>query len=226
MKTLYFEETIPTDKSFLVVNVEVGSVQIRPHNGRQVTVTAEIENCTVTVNRQGSIVYVEAHIDKETPSSWLDHLLNGHFRTKANLVIHVPATCEIKARTITGNLDIREIDAPISINVITGKANLADIGGAVYAKLVTGRLDYEGNLANASHRFETTTGNIRLRLLKEPNAQLNATTTTGNIHCDFPLINGAKSKTIVGGKIRGTLGSGEGKLKAKVTTGSLRLEQA
>jgi len=224
MKQLFFEETFSEEKGFLDVNVEAGSVQIRPHDGRSVTVEAEIENCIVTVRRDGNVVYVDSQVDKNL-GSWVDRLRNGNHKTKSTLIIKVPHNCEIRSKTITGKLDVREIDAPITIHIITGKAKLADMGGSVYAKLVTGGLDYEGVLADASHRFEATTGNVRLRLSKEPNAQLKASTTTGKIKCEFPLNNGSQNRSFIGGQIRGTLGTGAGKIKAVVTTGKLSLER-
>jgi len=226
MKELYFEEQFSEETGFLDVWVEVGSVEIRPGNSRVVTVEAEVENCIVTVHEKDNTVFVESHVAKENQGGWLERIANGNMQTKANLIIHVPPTCEIKAKTITGKLDIREINAPISAKVTTGKASLVDIGGPIYAKLVTGKLNYEGILVNGNHRFETTTGSIHLCLAKEPNAQLNAATTTGSLHCDFPLSNEQRNMRYSGGKIRGTLGSGEGKLKVKTTTGSLNVMHA
>lgn len=226
MKELYFEEQLSDENSFLDLFVEVGSVEIRPGNGRVVTVEAEVQNIIVDVYQKSNVIFVEAHTDKKIQGNWFERLRNGDLQTKAKLIIHIPPTCEIKAKTTTGSVDIQEINAPTTIRTTTGSVHLADIGGPIYAKVITGKLSYNGVLMNDNHRFETTTGSIQLNLAKEPNARLDATTITGNIHCDFPLTNEQRKSHLTGGKIRGTLGSGEGKIKAKTTTGSLRVVYA
>ncbi|MCL4266753.1 MAG: DUF4097 family beta strand repeat protein [Anaerolineae bacterium] len=227
MKELYFEETFPAPQGILDVDVKVGQVEILPHDGRTVTISAQVENADVIVTRSENTVHVQSEHGREAPNgSWLERLLNGSFHSKVILTIHVPADCEIQANVITGKLSISGINASVTGRVITGDLSLSDIGGPVYAKSVTGKLRYDGVLVNASHRFETTTGHICLRLPKEPNALLDASAMTGHVQCDFPLGESQHKKHLTGGRLRGTLGSGEGNIKAKVVTGSFQLKHA
>lgn len=228
METLFFEELLPEKEGLLNVDVKIGHVSIQPHDGRTVSVTAEIENSTVTVTREGSTIYVTSRPEKNQTSnpSLFNRLFQSGFNSKAFLTIYVPADCEIKARTTTGELFVSGIDAPVTARVTTGKAKLSDIGGPIYAKLITGKLTYNGILANSDHRFEAVTGSINLRLHKEPNAQLDASTATGSIHCGFALSKANRNRHFTGSRLRGILGSGDGHIKAVVTTGELRLEHA
>ncbi|HRQ41742.1 MAG TPA: DUF4097 family beta strand repeat-containing protein [Chloroflexota bacterium] len=227
MKELYFEETFPTSQGMLDVDVKMGRVEIVPHDGRTVTISAQVENADVIVTRSDNTVHVKSeHGRKATNGSWLERLLNGSFNTKVILTIHVPDDCEIQANVVTGRLSISGINASVTARVMTGDLSLSDIGGPVYAKTVTGQLRYDGILINASHRFETTTGQISLCLPKEPNALLDASAMTGHVQCDFPLSQSQHKKHLTGGKLRGTLGSGEGSIKAKVVTGSFQLKHA
>lgn len=227
MKELYFEETFSAPQGMLDIDVKVGKVEILPHDGRTVTISAQVENADVIVTRSDNVVHVKSeHSNQKSNGSWLERLLHGNFNTKVILTIHVPDDCEVQANVSTGKLSISGINASVTGRVITGELSLSDIGGPVYAKTVTGKLRYDGILVNASHRFETTTGQISLRLPKEPNALLDASAMTGHVQCDFPLSQPQHKKHLTGGKLRGTLGSGEGSIKAKVVTGSFQLKQA
>ncbi len=227
MKELHFEETFPAPQGILDVDVKIGRIQIMPHDGRTITVAARVENADITVTRTHNTVYVKSHHGQQNgESSWLERLLHGSFNSKVHLTIHLPADCEVQASIITGQLRITGINAPVTARVITGELSLTDIGGPVYAKCLTGNLRYDGILMNASHRFETITGQISLRTPKEPNAYLDATAVTGDVKCDFPLSQPQHKRHLTGGKLRGTLGNGEGNIKAKVTTGSFQLKHA
>jgi hypothetical protein len=227
MKELYFEETIAKSPAVLDVDVKIGQIQIMPHDGRTLTATTRVENADVTVTRTGDTVHVKSqHGLKNGEASWLERLLHGSFNSKVYLTIHLPTDCEVQASVITGQLCITGINAPVTARVITGELVLTDIGGPVYAKCLTGHLRYDGLLVNASHRFETITGQISLRTPKEPNAHLDATAVTGDVKCDFPLSQSQNKRHLTGGRLRGTLGSGDGNIKAKVTTGSFQLKHA
>jgi len=213
--------------NLLDVDVKAGQVQILPHDGRMVTITAQVENAEVTVTRADNTIYVKSqHGRPDESTSWVEQFLQGIFHSKVIITIHLPADCEVQAHVVTGKLSITGINAPVTARVTTGELTLTEIGGPIYAKCITGKLQYDGILVDASHRFETTTGQISLCLPKEPNAHLDASTITGQVFCDFPLTQSQNKKHLTGGKLRGTLGSGGGTIKAKVTTGSFQLKHA
>lgn len=228
MKQLYYEETLPPTGGSLNLYVEAGRAEVRPHDGHTVTIDAKVENAAVTVSREDATVYVRAtrSYEQAEDTSKRKRLFNGRLHCEVTLVIHVPAHCEINAQTIAGRLVISGITAPVTARVTSGDAALSDLGGPIYAKIMTGRLSYEGILAPTRHRFETVTGDICLHLHKEPAAHLDAATTIGSLQCDFPLRQQHRERHIVGGRLRGVLGTGEGHIKARVTTGSFQLEQA
>lgn len=224
MNEQYFEEVVKSGKSKLNVVVEVGQVVVQPHEKPLITVNAEMRHVVVTVHQEDGTVYVRAEVEDGWMGS-IGRLLRGD-HPKAKLLIHVPADCEIKAKTVTGTLDIRDITAPVTTHVTTGKTQLTNLGGPIYAKAVTGQMIYDGLLVDDNHRFETVTGELRLRLTKEPNAKVDIGTTTGNVQCDFPLTNQKQERHLIGGKLKGTLGAGTGQLKARVVTGNLQVTQA
>lgn len=224
MKEQYFEEAVKSGKSKLNVMVEVGEVEVLPHEKPLITVEAETQHVIVTVYQEENGVFVRAEVEDGWMGS-IGRLFRGD-HPKAKLLIHVPADCEIKAKTVTGTLTIRDITAAVTTHVTTGKTQLTNLGGPIYAKAVTGQMIYDGLLIDDNHRFETVTGDLQLRLTKEPNAKVDIGTTTGRVHCDFPLTDSKQERHLVGGKLKGTLGAGTGHLKARVVTGSLHVSQA
>ena len=226
MKNLYFQEEFPKTCE-LDVKVEIGSVEVKAHNGRYITVDVEFEEMEIDVYRQGGTLFVVAETKntQEGVTNWTQKLFLWN-KAKAHFKINVPEDCEVKINTTTGKTAVSDVNAPVTIRTTTGATELNNIGGAIYAKTTTGKLNYSGILADADHRFETTTGSIQLNLTKEPNAMIDASTTTGRLNVGFPLHKKSENKHFTGGRIKGMLGSGNGRIKAKLTTGSLSVVKA
>lgn len=202
--------------------VEIGSVTIRPSTSKEIHIEASYRYMNVWVERRNRAVIVRAE-QEEGFRQRLGRLFSSD-QPKADLIIHLPATCEIEAKTVTGSLDVEGVQAPVTGRVITGKMHMKDIQGPIYAKTVTGKLHYAGELTAENHRFETVTGEIRLTLPHTTDARLTAYTTTGKLRCLLPLAERQEQKHFVGGKLRGVLGSGAGQIKVKVTTGNLLVQ--
>jgi len=225
MKQIRFEEEDLKENPILDVKVELGDVEILPHDGCSVIVEAEVRDMVVDVHRQDNTVSVRVDVDEAARFPWLRLGKWWDNGPKATLTIHIPADCEIRANTVTGRLAVQDVQAPVTTRVVTGNTKLTNIAGPIYAKTTTGKLQYTGLLMDDKHRFETTTGSLLLRLPQAPNARLDASTTTGSLHCDFPLDQLKHENHMVGAKLRGTLGSGAGRIKARVVTGKLLVEQ-
>lgn len=224
MKVLRFEEAIDKENPVLDLDIATGSVNIVTHDLLTAVIVAEVDSDDITVTQQANILRVRSHAnDMET--NWVERLFNGRWQNRTRLTIHIPAHCEIQARTNTGQLHINGIAAPVSARMNTGELTLTDIGGPIYAKVLTGKLSYQGSLSDDHHRFEAITGNIEFRLHKEPNTQISASVVTGKVKCRLPLQNRKENNHLTGSSVRGLLGNGNGHLKAKVITGSIQLAQ-
>ncbi len=220
MKTVTFTETVEA-KTKLDVLVEIGSVEIRPSTNNLLHVTATYRHMDIWVERRDDTILVHAEQEDDFFQKISRWFSNDH--PKAELIIELPAHCPIQAKTITGSMEIEGSAASVAARVITGQLQLQNIDGPIYAKTATGRLTYSGNLTDESHRFESATGEIVLTLPETVNAQLSAKTGTGSLSCRLPLTNRHEERHLVGGKLWGTLGSGAGRIKAKVGTGSLTI---
>ena len=206
----------------LDVMVETGSVTIRPSASKEIIIDATYRHMDVWVEQRDNSLVVRAEQD-ETFLQKASRLFRND-QPKATLIIQVPASCEINAKTITGQLDITGIQAAVTGRVITGRLHLTDIDGPIYAKTIAGKLRYTGGLSEDKHRFETITGDLQLTLPLDTGATLSAATTTGKIRCRLLLTHLQKQPGFIGEKLQGTLGSGAGYIKAKVTTGNLLLK--
>lgn len=217
----YFEEPVGAQSKVNVL-VEVGTLEIRPHEEPLITIEVEARHMKVTAGRNENTVFVRAERDE----SW-SRKLGRLFRNdnpEAHVVIHAPADCRPEVKVVTGKLSVQGITAPVTARVVTGRLKLANLGGPIYAKNVTGAIHYQGELTADNHRFETTTGHIYLGLSQLPNAQLDARTTTGHIHCDLPLAERRQERHIPGGRLSGVFGSGKGHIAARVVTGKIEFD--
>jgi hypothetical protein len=218
MKTTQFTEAADKQTK-LDVLVEIGTVTIRPSAEKVITVDASYRHMDVWVERQGDTVLVRAEQEENFLQSLTRLFNNDH--PKADITIHLPPHCEVYAKTVTGKLSIEGVQAPVTARVITGKLTLKEIQGPIYAKTITGKLSYTGELTEENHRFETVTGEIVLTLPPTTNARLAAQTATGSLNCRLPLTDLREERHFVGGKLQGVLGNGAGRIKAKISTGSL-----
>jgi hypothetical protein len=178
----------------------------------------------ITVSRSDNSVTVRA----EREEAWRNPIthLRGLFTNEhpeAHLTIQVPADCDVNAKTITGSLAVSGIEGTVNGRVVTGSAKLANLGGPINAKTVTGKLTYNGRLSDDTHHFKTVTGAVRLNLTHLPSARLDARTDVGGIHCEFAKGTAVQSQNMVGSRLQGVLGSGQGHVKIRVTTGGIQL---
>ncbi|WP_420641924.1 hypothetical protein [Candidatus Leptofilum sp.] len=220
MKTVHFTETVEA-KTKLDVWVEIGSVEIRPSADDNLHIEATYRHMDIWVERHEGTIFVRAEQDADFIQKLARLFRNNH--PKAKLIIDVPAHCPIQAKTVTGSMAIEGVAAPVSARVVAGQLRMQDIDGSIYAKAVTGQLTYTGNLTDENHRFESATGEIVLTIPETVNAQLSAKTGVGNVSCTLPLTDQRAERHLVGGNLWGILGSGAGRIKAKIGTGTLEI---
>ncbi|MBP7592024.1 MAG: hypothetical protein KBA85_10490 [Chloroflexi bacterium] len=224
MKHFSFTETLKSDQGQLHLRAEIGNVTIQPHDGRSITIEADLRHMTINVSRQEDIVSVCVEQEDKEWRQKISRWFSADDQPKAIVTIHVPHTCAIHAKTITGQMCIRDIDAPVTATVITGKNDLTNIGARVDARATTGEVTYNGFLTDDFHRFETVTGSIQLNLTQEPNAKFDGRVLTGDVHCALPLAQPKLHTALTGKHLKGTLGTGQGAIKAQIVTGSLRVQ--
>jgi hypothetical protein len=137
--------------------------------------------------------------------------------------VQVPAGVHLTARTINGGIDAtglsgntiaKTINGKVRV-VTTGLAQASTVNGSIEATL--GRADWNGETS-----FHTTNGSVVVTLPGNLNADVNASTTTGNIETDFPLeVRGR----IMNRRLSGRIGTGGRVLSIETTNGSIELRR-
>lgn len=222
MKSFRFEEPADSAKGEINVNVETGTVAIEPHDLPVVLVEGEGQHVDVSVSRHEDVVYVTSEDQERGISKWL-----GRFseHPKVKMVIHIPADCKVRLKTMTGSAVIQDVQAAVRAEVITGSLTLINLGDVIDAQVITGTVLYDGVLPETDNHFSATTGKVQLNLDQEPDAQVHAKTITGRIYCDFDMTNQKRKGSITGDHLAGLIGKGTNHLWAKTITGTIHLKR-
>lgn len=222
MKPFRFEEPLDIVNGEINVNIETGSVAIETHDQPVVWVEGEGRHVDVSVSRHEDVIYVTSEDQESSLGKWF-----GRFseHPKVKMVIHVPAKCRVRLKTVTGSAVIQDIQASVYAEVITGALTLINLGDVIDAQVVTGTILYDGVLPKTDNHFSATTGKVELNLDEAPDVQIHAKTVTGRIFCDFDLNNQKRGGSLTGDHLSGVIGAGTCSLWAKVVTGTVHFKR-
>jgi hypothetical protein len=214
----------------------IGDIRAVPTRGDQVEVTADLREgrrgypedivfdvvehadgvtiCAIYPNRQH-------HPSNECNPGDNDHYGNDDNETEVNFTVLVPNDVRFVGRTVTGDIDVRELTRDVEAYTVTGDIDVSTAGhargqtvtGSIRARL--GRADWTGSL-----QFKTVTGGIMVDLPEDTGADVLAKTVTGGITTDFPLTVRGR---FMSQSVRGTIGRGGRELYLETVTGSIRL---
>ena len=222
IKTTQFDVTIHPS--------ETDSPRIRYPDGKDFSVSFEIENNTLTVRetdrrswfrRIFNLAYLSGQVDLYLPSH--DYQSLSIRSASGDIAIEKGLSFDhITLHTTSGDMDATMLDADsMNFSTTSGDVTLQDIRAAdsISLKAVSGDLDVGTALCN-SFTASTASGRITLVALQATNV-LNADTVSGSIKlsdCDAHDI----SLKTTSGSIRGTILS-EKNFDARSTSGSITL---
>lgn len=226
MKQHHFEESVIIGKAKLQVAMDLGSVTVRSHQADTIIIDGETAGMEVSMSHENHTVYLDVMSD-EYANGWLNWVLGqksdkskSSEQPSATFTITVPTDCQVKVKNSAGQVAISEVAGDVKVNVTAGEVILRELGGQVDAQAVTGRVSYGGYLAEENHRFDVTTGEISVKLNKTPQAEIDLRTVVGSAVCRFPFVDEAKRQEwVLGRRVRGTVGTGTGRIRARVVTG-------
>lgn len=109
----------------------------------------------------------------------------------------------------------------VKIQTVSGDAELADLQVERFTyRTVSGNLNARLEGPVGETRLSTTSGDLELDLPDDARFSLEATTTSGNLSCAFPLtVSGAEHRR----RLAGTVGGGGASLQARTVSGDVRL---
>lgn len=159
-----------------------------------------------------------------------------------NVLATIPNKADLKLSTHNGSIKVSSLAGNIKGTTHNGKVNVSEVSGSlglhthnggIVCKAIAGDIKlktYNGKI-NVDYRPEaspvcnasliTHNGGISLSVPKNFSAEVAASTHNGSITTEVPIM--VKGK-IGKGKIKGTIGSGEGKLYIETYNGSVKIQ--
>jgi DUF4097 and DUF4098 domain-containing protein YvlB len=237
-----------TGKPDVAVKTFDGSIEIRPWDKAEVQVVVEkrgrdktdVESIEVHSEQNGNRIEVAV---SETPV----HRLGLHFHGRsAKLIVSVPASSDVSARSGDGSIDIEGLTGRIQLQSGDGSIHARQVGGDVDVHTGDGSVTLSGKLsslrarsgdgslnihadagsaAGADWDITTGDGSVTLAIPDGFGAELDAHTGDGGIRMqDLTLSN--VTGTIGRNSLRGRLGSGGHNVRVRTGDGSITLKRS
>jgi hypothetical protein len=154
-------------------------------------------------------------VSSEHFGGWHEH------HAKVNFDIQVPRGVRFQAMTTNGNVVGRDLKSVVEATTTNGNVEVSTsewgsartTNGGV--RISMGNAKWDGEL-----EVKTTNGNVDVSLPASSEFKVNAGTTNGKIHTDFPItVQGSLSSK----DLSGTVGGGGRELKVVTTNGTIKL---
>jgi DUF4097 and DUF4098 domain-containing protein YvlB len=197
------------------------------------------EGAAVVIDKPGKLKdkYVVVELDISLPS---DTSLNLKTHNGAIHVVNIEGN--IDAGTHNGAINAKDVGGDGSLTTHNGQIVCSNVKGALKLKTHNGSVDCDGASGDIDARthnghakidysdtadaviighIETHNGSITLKAPPELSAELDASTHNGSINSELPVvISGEIKKT----QLKGTIGTGEGRLFLKTYNGSITIK--
>ena len=136
--------------------------------------------------------------------------------------IFIPDRAQLRTKSVSGNIEAREIGGPVEAETISGKIDIVSAGQGVKCKSISGIIHLDGITGGAG--LKTTSGNITADGIK---GSIDANSVSGDIDIkEFSRADGIEMETIKGNMgLQGELSPG-GIYELKTISGRIRLTLA
>jgi len=131
---------------------------------------------------------------------------------------------ELHAKSVSGNVTVRNVSGPVQAKSVSGNVIVGEINGTATAGSTSGNVEVEivqlGGAQDMS--FSSVSGNVRVKLPGNLDAEVKMSTMSGGLKTDFPL-NIEEPERGPGRKATGRVGSGSRQLKLSSVSGNVSL---
>jgi hypothetical protein len=212
----------------LTVNGIAGSIEAEPSSDGQIHVEAVLSDPSRVrvdiVERSNGIVVCAVYFDRNGRPSSEDCESNRGSRfgrddntrwgdlPEVDYRLRIPAGVRLSAQMVSGSVRVDDVRASVSATTVSGDVHVRTAGFAAEATSVSGDV-----------RYEVSGG---------ANANVDATTVSGRIETDFPLVTeavgrGRRFNPWRAGprSVHGTIGSGGVGLRATTVSGSIEIRR-
>ena len=131
---------------------------------------------------------------------------------------------DLRAKSTSGNVTVKRVTGAVIASSTSGNVYVGEINGTVSGRSTSGNVEVEiAQLRGAGDmEFATTSGNVRVKLPANLDADVRMSTTSGNLKTDFPLTI-EESERGHNRRAAGRVGGGSRNLKLSSTSGSVSL---
>jgi len=235
-KDFAWRGTIASGQSIEIKGI-YGDIHAEPARGNEVEVVAtkssghsnpaEVEIRTLRHNQGVTICAIYPSSLPAKPNlceagDGSSHVHNNDVRV--DFTVRVPTHLRLIARTITGNIDASSLSSDVEAYTALGNIQISTTKSA-QARSITGSITAAMGNANWSGQldFESSTGEITVKLPANANTDLHAESISGNISTEFPLtVQGSAGSY----SVNGTIGTGGRKLNVKTISGPIKVLHA
>lgn len=133
------------------------------------------------------------------------------------------ADCELNS--VSGDIQASQVSGSVEAEVVSGSIRLQDVMLArkVSAKSISGTVEYRGQVVpNGSYRFSSHSGEVKLFLPADSSFDLEASSFSGMVTTDFPVVVMGK---LSGKTIQGRVGKGGAEVQAKSFSGNVEIRK-
>ena len=131
---------------------------------------------------------------------------------------------DLQARSTSGNVTVRGVAGAVNARSTSGNVHVGEINGTVSGKSTSGNVEVEiMQLSGAGDmEFASTSGNVRVKMPGNLDADVRMSTTSGGLKTDFPLTIEEPERG-PGRRAAGRVGGGSRNLRLSSTSGSVSL---
>jgi DUF4097 and DUF4098 domain-containing protein YvlB len=138
----------------------------------------------------------------------------------------VPRTARLdEIKLINGSLDLAGVSGEVNASCINGRLDAHNLAGRAHLSTINGRLVAQfDRLARQSMELNSVNGSVDLTIPSDSNAEVEASTVSGNIDNDFGLH--VNHHSFVGHDMRGELGTGGAHIRLSNVNGRVEVHHA
>ncbi len=131
---------------------------------------------------------------------------------------------ELRAKSVSGNVTVKGITGAVNANSVSGNVHVGEVNGTASGKSTSGNVEVEiVQLAGAGDmEFASVSGNVRVKLPANLDAEVKMSTLSGGLKTDFPLTIEEPERG-PGRRANGRVGGGSRNLKLSSTSGNVSL---
>ncbi|WP_303309580.1 DUF4097 family beta strand repeat-containing protein [Hymenobacter sp. BT730] len=154
-------------------------------------------------------------------------------RKDADYVIRVPQSMSVVFNQTNfngGDVEVRDLDGNIELNLKNGSAKLSNMGGGVVANTVSGSITVRyADLSKSPSSISSVSGDVDVTMRPNSKATLQLRSISGDVYTDFDIAMGKSEDALrrVGGQVvQGTVNGGGANVSLRSVSGNIFVRKA